>query len=318
MHSLPLISLAGLRSDNPAERQAIAAELGRACRDVGFFYVVDHGIPDSVCQGAFELARQLFALPAEDKEALSIKRSPHNRGYVAMADEKLNPDAGADMKEAFNIGTDFPADHPDVLAEKPFRGVNFWPPIDGWRQQALDYFSHCLDLGRTIHRGFSLDLGLEEDFFAQHLSLPIATLRMLRYPPSAGKIDREDGGAGTHTDYGNVTILATDEVAGLEVLNRQGEWIRAPHVPGAFVCNIGDCMMRWSNDTYVSTPHRVRPPEKERYAIAFFLEVNPDSVVDPRDIVKGEAPKYEPITCTDYLASRLNATYDHRASAEKT
>jgi len=110
----------------------------------------------------------------------------------------------------------------------------------------------------------------------------------------------------------NVTILATDEVAGLEVLNRQGEWIQAPHVPGAFVCNIGDCLMRWSNDTYVSTPHRVRPPARERFSIAFFLEVNPDSVVDPRDIVPDQTPKYEPVTCADYLASRLNATYDHR------
>ncbi|MDO6822653.1 isopenicillin N synthase family oxygenase [Marinobacter sp. 1_MG-2023] len=312
MSSLPIISLSGLRSDDPEKRRATAAELGRACRDVGFFYVTDHGIPQTVCEGAFALARTVFELPLDEKEAMSIKRSPHNRGYVAMADEKLNPESGADMKEAFNIGTDFPEDHPDVLAGKPFRGVNFWPPIEGWREQALNYFDHCLELGRTIHRGFSLDLGLDENFFTQHLTLPIATLRMLHYPPTAGSTDREDGGAGTHSDYGNVTILATDEVAGLEVLNRQGDWIQAPHVPGAFVCNIGDCLMRWSNDVYVSTPHRVRPPARERYAIAFFLEVNPESMVDPRDVVPDQAPKYEPVTCAEYLASRLNATYDHR------
>jgi isopenicillin N synthase-like dioxygenase len=105
------------------------------------------------------------------------------------------------------------------------------------------------------------------------------------------------------------------EVAGLEVLNRQGEWIRAPHVPGTFVCNIGDCLMRWNNNTYVSTPQRVRPPAKERYSIAFFLEVNPDSVVDPQDIVKGETSKYEPVTCAIYLAARLNATYEHRKTS---
>ncbi|MAM00144.1 MAG: 2OG-Fe(II) oxygenase [Alteromonadaceae bacterium] len=315
MPSLPLISIAGLNSDDFAVRRQTAAELGRACREVGFFYATDHGIPESVLQAAFAGARDLFGLSPAKKEALSIKRSPHNRGYVAMADEKLNPESGSDMKEAFNIGTDFPEDHPDVVAGKPFRGVNFWPPIPGWRSQALNYFDHCLELGRTIHRGFSLDLGLNEDFFSSHLSLPIATLRMLRYPPSAGKIEREDGAAGAHTDYGNVTILATDEVAGLEVLNRQGEWIQAPYVPGAFICNIGDCLMRWSNDTYVSTPHRVRPPERERYAIAFFLEVNPDSIVDPRDTVPDQKPKYEAVTCSDYLASRLNATYEHRKTS---
>ena len=104
MSALPIISLAGLRSDVPAQRRATAAELGRACREVGFFYATDHGIPQAVCEDAFTLAKELFALPIAEKEVLSIKRSPHNRGYVAMADEKLNPESGADMKEAFNIG----------------------------------------------------------------------------------------------------------------------------------------------------------------------------------------------------------------------
>lgn len=312
MQSLPLISVAGLNSEDPAVRAETARQLGVACREIGFFYAIDHGIPEDVMAGAFANSKRVFELPLETKQAMSIKKSPHNRGYVAMADEKLNPEAGADMKEAFNIGTDFPADHPDVLAGKPFLGVNFWPPIDGWRDAMLGYFDACLNLGRLIHKGFAIDLGLPEDFFAQHLDSPIATLRMLRYPASAGQIDREDGGAGAHTDYGNVTLLATDKVAGLQVLTRQGQWIDAPHVPGAFVCNIGDCLMRWSNDTYVSTPHRVRPPEQERYSIAFFLEVNPDSIVDPRDVIPGEAPKYEPITCAEYLTARLNATYEHR------
>ena len=316
MKSLPIISVAGLRSEDPVERAQVAHQLGTACREVGFFYVIDHGIEIERIQGAFDNAARFFALPLADKQRLSIKLSPHNRGYVAMADEKLNPASGADMKEAFNIGTDFPADHPEVLAGKPFRGVNFWPEIPGWRNEMLGYFDACLDLGRLIHRGFSIDLGLTEHFFDAHLASPIATLRMLRYPASAGQSQREDGGAGAHTDYGNLTLLATDKVAGLQVANRQGQWIEAPHVPGAFVCNIGDCLMRWSNDTYVSTPHRVRPPEQERYSIAFFIEVNPDSIVDPRDILPDEQPKYPPTSCSDYLTYRLNATYEHRSGMQ--
>lgn len=232
MKQLPVISVAGLGSDDISARRRTARTLGDACRQEGFFYVTDHGIPAELVASVFTNARRLFALPGDIKETLSIKRSPHNRGYIAMEDEKLNPDAGADHKEAFNIGTDLPADHPDVIAGKPFRGVNFWPPLEGWREQVLNYFNACLELGRTLHRGFSLDLGLPEDFFARHLSRPIATLRMLRYPASAGQVSREDGGAGTHTDYGNITILATDGVAGLEVLNRKGEWIQAPSIPG--------------------------------------------------------------------------------------
>ena len=312
MQSLPIISVAGLNSPDPADRARVAAELGRACREVGFFYVVDHGIPAERIQRAFGDARQLFELPLRDKQAMSIKLSPHNRGYVAMADERLNPRAGADMKEAFNIGTEFAADHPDVVAGKPFRGVNFWPELAQWRDRMLAYFNDCLELGRLLHKGFSIDLGLAETHFEEHLAEPVATLRLLRYPASAHKEAREDAGAGAHTDYGNITLLATDEVAGLQVLTRQNEWIEAPYVPGAFVCNIGDCLMRWSNDIYLSTPHRVRPPKRERYSIAFFLEVDPDAVVDPRDVVPDAEPKYPPVTCGEYLAARLNATYPHR------
>ncbi|WVM90302.1 2-oxoglutarate and iron-dependent oxygenase domain-containing protein [Halopseudomonas pachastrellae] len=156
MQSLPLISVAGLNSEDPAVRAETARQLGVACREIGFFYAVDHGIPAEVMAGAFANAKRVFELPLETKQDMSIKKSPHNRGYVAMADEKLNPEAGADMKEAFNIGTDFPADHPDVLAGKPFRGVNFWPPIDGWREAMLGYFDGCLNLGRLVTRGLRL------------------------------------------------------------------------------------------------------------------------------------------------------------------
>ncbi len=313
MQSLPIISIAGLNSPDPAVRRQVAAELGQACRETGFFYVTDHGIATSVIDTTFAEAKRLFALPLEQKQQLSIKQSRHNRGYVAMADEQLNPVAGADMKEAFNIGVDLPEDHPDVVAGKPFRGNNFWPDLAHWKSHMLAYFDACLKLGRLIHRGFSIDLGLPETWFDSHLNHPIATLRMLHYPASAEEVARRDGGAGEHTDYGNVTILATDGVAGLEVLTRQGEWINAPSIPGAFVCNIGDCLMRWSNDVYVSTPHRVRPPNAERYSIAFFLEVNPESIVDPRDIFPAQTAKYPPVNCADYLAGRLNATYGYRA-----
>lgn len=312
MNELPIISLAGLLSDDPSLRCVTATRLGKACRDVGFFYLTDHGMPASVRKAAFAASHQFFDLPLAEKQALSIKQSPHNRGYVAMADERLNPKAGSDLKEAFNIGGDLDASHPDVVANKPFRGVNFWPELDHWRETMLRYFDSCLSIGRVLHRGFSLDLGVDEAFFDQPLADPVATLRLLHYPASADASQRPDGGAGTHTDYGNVTLLATDEVPGLEVLTRQGQWLSAPYIPDAFVCNIGDCLMRWSNDTYLSTPHRVRPPEQERYAIAFFLEVNPDTVVDPLDIMPDQTPHYPPIRFADYLTQRLNATYDHR------
>lgn len=316
MNDIPIISLAGLRSVDTLKKQQVADALGRACREIGFFYVVDHGVSSELRQRVFEQSQRFFGMSDSEKAALSIKQSPHNRGYIALQDEKLNPEQGADHKEAFNIGVDLATDHPDVIAGKPFRGVNYWPSLPGWKSDMLAYFDACRELGRLIHRGFSLDLGLREQHFDQYLKDPIATLRLLHYPASQTGSDRVDAGAGAHTDYGNITLLATDGVAGLQVATRNGDWIDAPVVENAFVCNIGDCLMRWTNDTYVSTPHRVRAPTNERYSVAFFLEVDPDALVDSRSLFPSQPPKYPAITCAEYLASRLNATYDHRSKTQ--
>jgi isopenicillin N synthase-like dioxygenase len=291
----------------------VAAALGAACRKVGFFYVAGHGIPTAIASGIFTAAHDLFALPAAAKEALSIKHSPHNRGYVGVAAERLDETASPDQKEAFNIGLELPEDDPELRARKPFRGVNLWPAsLPGWRDGVLAYYEACMALQLDIHRGFALDLGLPEDFFADKMDRPIATLRLLHYPAGAPSEGAEIG-AGTHTDYGNLTILATDGVAGLQVRRRDGLWLDAPHVDGAFVCNIGDCLMRWTNDVYVSTPHRVLRPKQERYSVAFFADANPEAVVSvlPGCVPPGEAPRYAPITCGAYLRERLTATYDH-------
>jgi isopenicillin N synthase-like dioxygenase len=135
---------------------------------------------------------------------------------------------------------------------------------------------------------------------------------MLHYP--AGQASQPgEVGAGTHTDYGNLTILATDGVAGLQVQRRDGVWLDAPHIDGTFVCNIGDCLMRWTNDIYISTPHRVLRPQTERYSVAFFGDPNPDAKVEviPSCLAPGETPRYAPTTGAAYLRSRLDANYEH-------
>jgi isopenicillin N synthase-like dioxygenase len=315
LSSLPVIDVSGLASANLAERAAVASELGRACRGIGFFYVVNHGVPESLREALFAAAHEFFTLPLSDKQNLSIKLSPHNRGYVALEAERLDQTAAhSDYKEAYNIGLDLAADNPEVLAGKPYRGVNLWPTLPGWRETLLSYYDACWALGRRIHRGFALDLGIAEDFFEDKLDSPLATLRILHYPPQPGRAaSAPDSGAGAHTDYGNLTILATDSVAGLQVRARNGAWIDAPHIPGSFVCNIGDCMMRWTNDVYVSTPHRVAIPVRDRYSAAFFLDPNPDARVEvlANCVAPGAAPKYPPTTGADYIRERLVATYGH-------
>jgi isopenicillin N synthase-like dioxygenase len=315
MTALPVIDVSGLTSDELSARARVAAELGHACREIGFFYVVNHGISETTRAAMFAASREFFALPVAAKEQYSIKRSPHNRGYVALEGERLDEAAArADYKEAFNIGLELAPDHPEVLAGKPFRGVNLWPALPHWRETVLAYYDACWALGRRLHRSFALDLGIAEDFFEDKLDAPLATLRMLHYPPQPQSQDRApDSGAGMHTDYGNLTILATDGIAGLQVRTHSGAWLDAPHIAGAFVCNIGDCLMRWTNDVYLSTPHRVAIPVQDRYSVAFFLDPNPDARVEVLEgcIAPGAASKYRPTTGADYLRERLTATYDH-------
>lgn len=317
MTEIPIVDVSALAGDDAGRRRRVAAELGRACREVGFFYAAGHGLPAALHDGAFAAAAAFFALPEAAKAAVAIERSPHNRGYVRLGGESLDPTKPADLKEAFNTGLDLPEDDAEVVAGAPFRGVNLWPALPGFREATTAYFDAALALGRRLHRGIALDLGLDEDFFEDKLDRPLATLRLLRYPPAPPSVAAGQAGAGTHTDYGNLTLLTTDGTAGLEVRSRDGRWIDAPHVPGAFVCNIGDCLMRWTNDVYVSTPHRVRPPAKERLSIAFFLDPNPDAVVEalPTCVGPGRPARYPPTTGAAYLAERLDATYAFRRKA---
>ncbi len=299
---IPVLDWADYEKDLPG----FAAALGKACRETGFFLLAGHPIAPGLIRQMFEQADAFFGLPDEEKAPLSISNNPHNRGWARMGSESLDDTSGqVDSKEAFNIGLDLPATDPEVVAGKPFRGVNVWPDLPMFRDVTLAYYDMVWALGLDLHRAIALDLGLRTDFFARHFSAPMATLRLLSYPPAKGA--EGEIGAGAHTDYGSTTLLMTDGEAGLQVKPRGGDWTDVPHVPGAFVVNIGDCLMRWTNDIYVSTPHRVLPPARKRRSIAFFLDPNPDSVIAA---LPGTGdPKYPSVTGADYLRSRLDATY---------
>jgi isopenicillin N synthase-like dioxygenase len=306
--TLPVIDLAPL-DDGEAGLDRVAAEIGAACRDVGFFLAVNHGVPPAEMDEAFAQSRRFFALPFAEKQKIAIETVGGNRGYIGLRREALDPGQGPDVKEAFNVGLDLKSDDSELLAKKPFRALNAWPSLPGFREKMLAYFDACVGLGLRIHRAFARDLGLPLDYFEDKFDRPMATLRLLRYPPAAGRTGAEIG-AGVHTDYGNITLLATDDVGGLQVRRRDGRWIEAPPTPGAFIINIGDCLMRWTNDVYVSTPHRViNGSFRERFSIAFFFDPNPDALVAAiPTCMKDGVAKYAPILAADHLKTRLDAS----------
>ena len=311
VEGLPLVDVAALGGNDRAAEAHAAGALGEACRGIGFFYAVEHGVKPALVDGAFAAATRFFDQPLEAKLAVAISKSRHNRGYVPLAGEQLDPSKPGDAKEAFNVGRELAPDDPALRQGRPFHGPNQWPALPGFRDAMLDYFAAMRRLCERLHRGFAIDLGLDPEFFAPMIDRPLATLRVLRYPPHPGAFDGERWGAAPHTDYGNVTVLAQDDAGGLEVRARDGAWLPAPPVAGAFVCNIGDCLMRWSNDVYVSTPHRVvNRANRLRHSMAFFFDPNDDAAVE---CLPGcGAPRYAPTTGAAYLRERLDATYAFR------
>lgn len=303
---IPLIDISDIEHPDRGVRAELARRIGAACRGIGFFAITGHGLAQTDIDDAFDTAHAVFALPTAAKRELAIAIHGHNRGYVGLGVEALDEKTAPDLKEAYNL----------IWTDEDTRPANVWPPIAHWRARAQRYFDAVLAVGKRLHRAFALDLGLAEDFFDDKIDAPMATLRFLHYPvtgatPESGSTIGAQAGAGVHTDYGNVTLLATDGVAGLQVRTRAGTWIDAPTIPGAFVCNIGDCLMRWANDVYVSTPHRVLRPARERYSIAFFLDPNPDACVSaiPSCVPQGQSPRYAPITAAEHLRARFAATY---------
>ena len=289
-----------------ADPQGFAADLGQAFREAGFAILPHPSVPAALRAEVFAQSDAFFALPRAEKAAVSILNTPHYRGWGKPGDESLDETRPeVDTKETFNIGYDMAPDDPRVVAGEPFRGVTQWPDLPGFRDTMLAYYDACQAQASALLSVMAEDLGLPDDHFAALFTEPLSAMRLLHYPPATGA-DNEIG-AGAHTDYGAITLLMTDGEPGLQVKPRTGDWIDVPHIPGAYVVNIGDCMMRWTNDIYVSTPHRVLPPQRTRRAVAMFIEANPDQIIAA--LPGTGAPKYPPIRAADYLTSRLEATY---------
>jgi isopenicillin N synthase-like dioxygenase len=319
MNQLPIIDIAPLYRNDPQARQEVADQIDRACREWGFFYIKGHPISATRIGQILDSAKQFFALPAFEKLKIDITQTRHHRGYGAIATEQLDPSKPSDLKETFDMGLHLPADNPEVLAEKPLRGPNRHPDLPGWESLMEQHYTNMQALAQTLLRTMTMALGIERDFFDQRFVEPVSVLRMIHYPPRHTASSEEQQGAGAHTDYGCITLLYQDAAGGLQVRNVHGEWIDAPPIEGTFLVNLGDMMARWSNDRYLSTPHRVISPlGVVRYSMPFFAEPHPDTRIECLSGCQdGEHPaKYPATTCAEFLLSRFADTYAYRRELE--
>jgi len=315
MNRLPLIDIAPLYGRDESAWPAVARQIDSACREWGFFYITGHPIPARRFADLLQAAKTFFAQPTAEKLKIDITRSRNHRGYGAIATEQLDPALPSDFKETFDMALNLPPEHPDVLAGKSFYGPNRHPDLPGWEALLEAHYADMQELAKTVLRALAIALGIERDFFDRRFVQPVSVFRMIHYPPAAARQSADQPGAGAHTDYGCVTLLYQDDAGGLQVQNRQGQWIDAPPIEGSFVVNIGDMMARWSNDRYRSTPHRVISPQgADRYSMPFFAEPHMDTPIEclPSCFDADNPPKYPPTTCGEWLTSRFAATYAYR------
>jgi isopenicillin N synthase-like dioxygenase len=309
--SVPIIDISGLTSPQRADRERVAAELGAAARDVGFFYVRGAGVPDDLFERMLAATKEFFALPVEEKMRSYIGLSSCHRGYVPVGEEGVESGT-PDLKEAFDTALDLPADDPDYLAGNPMLGPNTWPDLPGFAEAVTAYYDAVLAVGHRLLWAFAVALGEDPDVFARHATKTPSQLRLVHYPYNP---DAEDVlGIGAHTDYECFTLLKPT-APGLEVLNGAGDWIDVPPVPGTFVVNIGDMLELWTNGEFVATSHRVRKVVEERYSFPLFFNVDYDTEVKPLPQFAARGGKERPtLRAGEHLFAQTAQSFEYLRS----
>ena len=307
---MPVVDIAPFTAGQTPGRARVAGAVRAACEDIGFFIITGHGFPEELETRIYDASRAFFDLPAEEKNAVG-ETGPVLGGlmHFAFGQEALAATLGkaaiGDLKETLDFGPGFfgdrwPANPPDL---EP-----------AW----CAYYEAMSALAATLRSIFAAALGLNPDYFENKFEGHLSSLRVIDYPERSVPSAPGQLRAGAHSDYGVLTILRTEDTpGGLQVRTRDGRWSDVPHVPGAFIVNIGDAMMRWTNDRWISTQHRVVNPPVDpgqptrRQSIAYFHNLPRDTVIEclPPFLGAGDTPKYPPITYGDYAELRYRQAH---------
>ena len=301
VQDIPVIDLAPFRSADAGARRTVADAIARACETLEFLVVSGHSIPADDGAVLHRTALDFFDLPLDEKLAVRRPKNDQNRGYIPYGEETLALMHGqvtpADYKEVYAIGPDDVPDEPYYTCDLayPDFAPNLWPDRPaGLRAAMLTYYDGMLRLANLLGEAYALALDMPVEFFTKRLARHSCQLRLLHYPAPEAEFQPGQLRCGVHSDLGLTTILRNEAA------------------PDTFIVNLGDLMMRWTNDRWRSTPHRVAIPPREararsrRLSIGFFVIPNYDAdvVCIPRP---GEAAKYPPVMVRDYRTDRFAA-----------
>lgn len=319
--TLPVLDLA--RYTSSAERDAFLADLRHAARDIGFFYLINHGVDDALQNAVQREARRFFALTEAQKKQVAMIHSPHFRGYNRAASEITR--GQPDWREQFDIGAERPA---LLLSDsdprwRRLQGPNLWPDaLPTLKPALLDWQRAMTSMALRLLRAFAEALQLPADAFdALYGSKPNEHIKLIRYPGQHATQSAQ--GVGAHKDSGFLSFLLQDEQKGLQVEVAPDRWIDAAPRAGSFVVNIGELLELATNGYLRATVHRVvsPPADRERLSIAFFLgaqlEANvPLYTLPPHLAEEARGPESDPLNPLlrdvgwNYLKGRLRSHPD--------
>ena len=292
---IPVIDISGLLAKDDAA--GVISKIDQACKDIGFFYIVGHGLDMRLISQIQTGACEFFNLPEATK--LNLGLDPSMRGYLPLYYRSQITDtfSGTSHQEGFWMGTDFTTD-----SRHPLEQANRWPEQSETFRSSMSALHDAIEiLAAVLGQAFADALGQPDSFYATHFSRPTSRLKLNHYPPQENPEQIDNIGVIPHTDSGAFTILWQDHNGGLEVQSKNGEWVGAPPLEDSFVINIGDILQYWSNGRYSSTPHRViNRNGVDRYSIPYFVNPSADIIISALD----GSDSFTPFDYGDYQSSK--------------
>ena len=300
---IPSIDLAALRAQSGSALEAMHS----AATGTGFATVHNTGLTRARMVEVIETYRAFFRLDEAEKQTWNMARTGANRGWGAAGSEQVDPDANPDYKQFFDSGHELPAG--DARARLSVYAPNRWPDRpEGFAATVRSYYTDASGVAMDVLRGLAQSIGAPRSAFDAAFDVPMALLRGNFYPARPAWAGTKDFGIATHTDYGCLTLLATDGSPGLEVRKRGGGWIPVSAEPGTFVINFGEMMEFWTEGRVRATPHRVVGGANERISVPLFFNPGYDTNVAPMG-------SDDEILAGEHLSKRFAETYVHLQKA---